>query len=126
MSRHITLLDESLGAGELASLIGMPLHDNADCADLVLTADDWCALLERRRRVGWPLHFVVGLEADTRRGLEEDRSYLTRAFFNAEEAQCAEPKFPVQNDVIRHGCNVHTDAAPQATMKSLAFQGGMQ
>lgn len=126
MPRHIATISGGLDAGEVGALVGCPIHDNADCADLVLTADEWCALLERRRRVGWPLHFVVGLEADTGRGLEEDRSYLTRAIFNAEEAQCAEPKCPVQNDVIRHGCNVHTDAAPQATMKSLAFQGGMQ
>lgn len=58
MSRHLTQLRGDLDAGEISSLIGSPIHDNADQADLCLTADEWAALLARRRTVGWPLHFV--------------------------------------------------------------------
>ncbi len=58
MARHLTPLQDSLGAGELSSLVGSPIFDNADQADLSLTADEWVALLARRNRVGWPLHFV--------------------------------------------------------------------
>jgi len=57
MSRHVTPLDGALNAGELATLVGLPIHNNGDIADLCLTADDWVALTERRRRVGWPLNF---------------------------------------------------------------------
>ncbi|NJC38162.1 hypothetical protein GGR60_002716 [Xanthomonas arboricola] len=56
MSRHITPLDDSLGAGELGALVGLPIYNNGDIAELCLTADDWAALTERRRRVGWPLN----------------------------------------------------------------------
>lgn len=59
MGRHVTHLRDDLDAGELSSLIGSPIHDNADQADLALTADGWANLLARRRRVGWPLHFMV-------------------------------------------------------------------
>ncbi|MEN9140476.1 hypothetical protein [Xanthomonas vesicatoria] len=38
--------------------MGLPLHNNGDTADLSLTADEWAALTERRRRVGWPLNFL--------------------------------------------------------------------
>ena len=58
MSRHITELHDELCSGELSSLVGTPIHDNADQADLCLTADEWSALLRRRQSVGWPLHFV--------------------------------------------------------------------
>lgn len=58
MARHLSLLDGGLDAGEVNSLIGSPIYDNADQADLCLTADEWAALLARRRQVGWPLHFV--------------------------------------------------------------------
>ena len=57
MSRQITPLNDSLDAGEVSSLIGCPIHDNGDTADLALDADAWADLLTRRRRVGWPLHF---------------------------------------------------------------------
>ncbi|PPU41193.1 hypothetical protein XaplCFBP3123_08985 [Xanthomonas arboricola pv. populi] len=53
--RYITPLSERLDAGELASLVGLPIYNNGDTADLTLTADEWAALIERRRRVGWPL-----------------------------------------------------------------------
>lgn len=56
MSRHITPLDDALSAGELATLVGLPIHNDGDIADLYLTADEWAALTERRRRVGWPLN----------------------------------------------------------------------
>ncbi len=58
VSRHITPLDDALTAGELATLVGLPIHNNGDIADLCLTSDDWAALTERRRRVGWPLNFL--------------------------------------------------------------------
>lgn len=57
MARHITQIGAALDAGEVSSLIGCPIHDNGDTADLVLDADAWVDLLTRRRRVGWPLHF---------------------------------------------------------------------
>ncbi|MEA9550515.1 hypothetical protein VC253_01385 [Xanthomonas campestris] len=56
--RHITPLDDALSAGELATLVGLPIYNNGDIADLRLTADEWAALTERRRRVGWPLNFL--------------------------------------------------------------------
>ncbi|WP_235175463.1 hypothetical protein [Xanthomonas arboricola] len=56
--RYIMPLSERLDAGELASLVGLPLHNNGDTTDLSLTADEWAALIERRRRVGWPLNFL--------------------------------------------------------------------
>lgn len=56
MARHLTLLDDRLGSGELSSLIGLPIHSDGDAADLVLTTDEWAALLQRRQVVGWPLH----------------------------------------------------------------------
>lgn len=58
MSRHVTPLHDSLDAGELASLVGLPIHNNGDTADLCLTSDQWAALNERRRRVGWPINYV--------------------------------------------------------------------
>lgn len=64
MSRQITLLGESLDAGEVSVLVGCPIHDNGDTADLVLDADEWSALLTRRRQVGWPLHFVPAETCD--------------------------------------------------------------
>lgn len=56
--RYVTPLSDGLDAGEIASLVGLPLHNNGDTADLSLTADEWAALTERRRRVGWPLNFL--------------------------------------------------------------------
>lgn len=64
MSRQITFLCEGLDAGEVSLLIGCPIHDNGDTAELVLDADEWSALLMRRRQVGWPLHFVQTEAAD--------------------------------------------------------------
>ena len=64
MARHLTPLQDSLAAGELSSLIGCPIHSNADVADLVLSSDEWADLLIRRRRVGWPLNFVQTGQAD--------------------------------------------------------------
>ncbi|MGV7193738.1 hypothetical protein [Xanthomonas axonopodis] len=58
MSRSITPLHDALCTGELATLVGLPIHNNGDIADLHLTADEWAALIERRRRVGWPLNFL--------------------------------------------------------------------
>jgi len=58
MARQMTPLNDSLDAGELATLIGTPIFDNADQADLCLTADEWATVVQRRRAVGWPLHFV--------------------------------------------------------------------
>ncbi|WP_238155935.1 MULTISPECIES: hypothetical protein [Xanthomonas] len=58
MSRHVTPLDDALSAGELATLVGLPIHNNGDIADLCLTSDEWAALTERRRRVGWPLKYL--------------------------------------------------------------------
>ncbi|WP_261381592.1 hypothetical protein, partial [Xanthomonas vasicola] len=49
MSRHITQLDDALSAGELATLVGLPIHNNGDIAHLCLTSDEWAALTERRR-----------------------------------------------------------------------------
>ncbi|WP_416203745.1 hypothetical protein [Xanthomonas euvesicatoria] len=63
MSRHVTQLDDTLGAGELATLVGLPLYNNGDIADLCLTSDEWAALTERRRRVGWPLNFPEPAES---------------------------------------------------------------
>ncbi|MBB4722719.1 hypothetical protein [Xanthomonas euvesicatoria] len=62
MSRHITQLDDALSAGELATLVGLPIHNNGDIADLCLTSDEWAALTERRRLVGWPLNFPAPTE----------------------------------------------------------------
>lgn len=56
--RYVVSLNDCLDAGELASLVGTPIHNNGDIADLSLTADEWAALTERRRRVGWPLNFL--------------------------------------------------------------------
>jgi len=58
MARHLIVLDDCLGGGELGSLVGTPIYSNADEADLCLTADEWASLLTRRRQVGWPLHFA--------------------------------------------------------------------
>jgi hypothetical protein len=58
MARSVTLLADRLDSGELSVLVGTPIYDNADQADLCLSADEWVDLLERRRSVGWPLHFV--------------------------------------------------------------------
>lgn len=58
MARSVTVLADHLDSGELSVLVGMPIHDNADQADLCLSADEWVDLLTRRRQVGWPLHFV--------------------------------------------------------------------
>lgn len=64
MARHITHLHDIVGDGEVASLVGCPIHDNADMADLTLTSDQWADLVTRRRRVGWPLHFVAAEHCD--------------------------------------------------------------
>ncbi|CAD0339126.1 hypothetical protein CFBP498_26390 [Xanthomonas hortorum pv. vitians] len=58
MSRRVTPLHDALSAGELATLVGLPIHNNGDIADLSLTADEWATLMERRRRVCWPLLYV--------------------------------------------------------------------
>ncbi len=55
MPRRVTPLDDALSAGELASLIGTPVHSDGDTSDLCLTSDQWAALIERRRQVCWPL-----------------------------------------------------------------------
>ncbi|WP_115562363.1 hypothetical protein [Xanthomonas arboricola] len=56
--RYVVSLNDCLDAGELASLVGTPIHNNGDIADLSLTADEWATLMERRRRVCWPLLYV--------------------------------------------------------------------
>ncbi|MEA9657823.1 hypothetical protein [Xanthomonas campestris] len=58
MSRHVAPLHDALSAGELATLVGLPIHNNGDTVDLSLTADEWTALIGRRRRVGWPLNYL--------------------------------------------------------------------
>ncbi|MCE4371792.1 hypothetical protein [Xanthomonas hortorum] len=63
MSRHITPLQDSLSSGEIATLVDLPIYNNGDIADLCLTADEWAALTERRRRVGWPLNFLEDCDA---------------------------------------------------------------
>jgi len=66
MARHLTPLQDTLDAGELSSLVGTPIFDNADQGDPSLTADEWAALLTRRRQVGWPLHFAGGALAQVK------------------------------------------------------------
>lgn len=61
MARHLTPLVDELTSGELGSLVGSPVHDNADQGDLSLSADEWAELLARRRHIGWPLHFSEAL-----------------------------------------------------------------
>jgi hypothetical protein len=55
MARHLTPLHDHLASGELSSLVGLPIHSDGDAAGLALTSDEWTALLQRRRLVGWPL-----------------------------------------------------------------------
>lgn len=57
--RYIVPLDDSLESGELASLVGTPIYNNGDTVDLVLTTDEWVALLARRRLVGWPMNYAA-------------------------------------------------------------------
>lgn len=58
MARHIVPVIDDIES-ELSCLVGTPLYDNGDAVELILTADQWAALLARRARVGWPLHFSV-------------------------------------------------------------------
>lgn len=63
MTRSVIPVQDDLDSGELSSLIGIPVHDNGDVAELCLTTDEWSALIERRRRVRWPLRFLEHRDA---------------------------------------------------------------
>jgi len=56
--RTVVPLDSSLGNSEVAVLLEAPLLEGEEVEDLVLTSDQWAALLAARRRTGRPLHFV--------------------------------------------------------------------
>lgn len=122
MAGRIARLSCRLDGGEVGSFVNAPVHDNADCADLVLTSDEWCALLERRRRVGWPLHFAGGAHGRCR-SLEKDRDHLTSAALNAESAECSEAQFLVKNHLLRHGAHGDAGRVLIHTMKNSRYQG---
>lgn len=55
-ARRIKRLAPDLDAGEAGSLIGEPVFDAGDVADMALTSDQWVAVLTARREAGRPLH----------------------------------------------------------------------
>ena len=57
-ARTVVPLDPRLGNSEVAVLLEAPLLEGDEVEDLVLTSDQWAALLAARRRTGRPLHVV--------------------------------------------------------------------
>lgn len=57
-ARTVVPLDPRLGNSEVAVLLEAPRLEGEEVEDLVLTSDQWAALLAARRRTGRPLHFV--------------------------------------------------------------------
>ena len=58
LRRTIVPVCVALGNTEIACLVDAPLFDAGDDLDLVLTSDEWVALLLARRAAGRAVHFA--------------------------------------------------------------------
>lgn len=57
-ARMVVPLDPRLGNSEVGVLLEASLLEADEVDDLVLTSDQWVALLAARRRAGRPVHFL--------------------------------------------------------------------